>query len=355
MINNVLLKDFESILDSEVDIYTFKNKSILITGATGLIGSLLVKFFMYANERMDLNLSIYALIRNQQKADNIYREYLSNSHLKFVKANLGKNELTLEKNIDYIIHAAAVTQSKIMIEDPVGTIRTAVNGTEEVLRFAVEHGTKSIVYVSSMEVYGQVDKKEKVNEKELGYIDLSSVRSCYPESKRLCELLCTSFSSEYNLNIKIARLAQTFGAGVLPNENRVFAQFARSVMRGEDIVLHTEGNSEGNYVYTADAIKALIFLLLEGESGQAYNVSNVENHMTIRQMAEMVIEKFGQNGEKVVINIPKEKMGYAPDTHMWLDNKKLCSLGWSPTKNMEQSYMSLISWMASVEKDNANR
>lgn len=345
MTQSVLLEDFDEILNSELKIDQFKNQSIFITGATGLIGSLLVKFLLYANEQRNLNVNIYAMIRNQEKANKIFADHLNDSKLHFVIAHLGQNDLALDAHLDYIIHPAAVTQSKLMVTDPVGTIKTAVNGTEEVLRFATDHHVKSVVYVSSMEVYGQYNSEAKIKEDNLGYVDLTSARSCYPESKRLCELLCTAYSDEYKLNVKIARLAQTFGAGILPTENRVFAQFARSVMSGEDIVLHTEGKSEGNYVYTADAIKALLFLLLNGETKQAYNVSNEDNHMTIRQMAEMVVKEFGHADEKVVVDIPKENMGYAPDTHMWLDNSKLRSLGWKPTKNMYQSYDRLISWM----------
>lgn len=345
MSKNVLLDDFDNILSSELDVSKFTNQKFFITGATGLIGSLLVKFLLYANNQQDLNITVYAMIRNQDKANKIFVNYLNDQHLKFVVAHLGENDLTLDAPIDYIIHPAAVTQSKLMVLDPVGTIKTAVNGTEEILRFAVDHKVKSMVYVSSMEVYGQFNSEAKVTEKDLGFVDLTSARSCYPESKRMCELLCTAYADEYDLNVKIARLAQTFGAGILPTENRVFAQFARSVMCSEDIILHTEGKSEGNYVYTADAVKALLFLLFNGETKQAYNVSNENNHMTIRQMAEMVVRKFGQNGEQVVVDIPKENMGYAPDTHMWLDNTKLCSLGWKPTKNMVQSYKSLIDWM----------
>lgn len=354
MSENVLLEDFNTVLDSELDVSKFTHQNIFITGATGLIGSLLVKFLLYANNQQDLNITVYAMIRNQEKANKIFADYLDDQHLKFVVAHLGEDDLELDAHLDYVIHPAAVTQSKMMVSDPVGTIKTAVNGTEEILRFAVNHQVKAMVYVSSMEVYGQFKSEAKVTEKDLGFIDLTLARSCYPESKRMCELLCTAYSDEYGLNVKIARLAQTFGAGVLPTENRVFAQFARSVIQGEDIVLHTEGKSEGNYVYTSDAIKALLFLLLNGETKQAYNVSNEDNHMTIREMAEMVVREFGQGGEKVVVDIPKENMGYAPDTHMWLDNSKLRSLGWEPTKNMVLSYKSLIDWMNQLENQDKN-
>ncbi|MEE6653780.1 NAD(P)-dependent oxidoreductase [Limosilactobacillus fermentum] len=349
MKSNGLTRDFEELLSSELNISEFKDKSFLITGATGLVGSILIKFLLYANEKLNLNASVYALVRNIEKADKIYQGY-DTANLQYVVANLGQNNLKLDAELDFIIHLASVTASKQMVSKPVETIKTAVNGTEEILNLAVEKKVKSAVYVSSMEVYGQPEGSRKTSEADLGYVDLTSSRSSYPESKRMCELLCTAYSDEYGLNVKNARLAQTFGAGVLPSENRVFAQFARSVINGEDIVLKTEGKSEGNYIYTADAIKALLFLLLNGEAKQAYNVSNENNHMTIREMAEMVSANFGDNGQKVVIDIPKEDMGYAPEVHMWLDNSKLKSLGWQPTIDMKEAYARLIDWLESSDK-----
>ena len=253
----------------------------------------------------------------------------------------------LKENCDFIIHAAAVTTSKLMVSQPVDNIKTAVNGTDKMLKFAVDKKCSSFVYISSMEIYGQPFTEGKTAEQDLGYIDIASVRSCYPEGKRMCECLCTAYASQYGLNVKSARLAQTFGPGILPTENRVFAQFARSAMNGQDIVLHTMGTSEGNYVYTRDAVKAIIMLLTEGMSGQAYNIANEDSHMTIRQMAELVAKEIADNQIKVVIDIPKDNrsLGYAPGVKMWLDASKMKSLGWNPEVDLVESYRRMMKWM----------
>lgn len=199
-----------------------------------------------------------------------------------------------------------------------------------------------------MEVYGQPLSSKKITEDDLGELSLTNIRSGYPESKRLCENLCAAYADEYELNVSSARLAQTFGAGLLPSENRVFAQFARSIINEEDIVLHTLGNSEGNYIYTSDMIKAIFTLLLYGERGQAYNVTNEQNHMTIKQMAELVVKNFGNKNLHVKIDIPEENMGYAPDVKMWLSSEKLRSLAngiWSPTVGLTEMYNRLINYL----------
>lgn len=162
----------------------------------------------------------------------------------------------------------------------------------------------------------------------------------------MCENLCVAYVKQYDLPISIARLSQTFGAGILQTENRVFAQFARSAIRGENIVLHTLGKSEGNYCYTRDTIKALILLAVNGKRGEAYNIANEESHTTIAQMAQMVCEKIAGNKIKVIFDIPKENTyGYAADTYMKLNTSKMKALGWQPEIGLEEAYKRMIKSM----------
>ncbi|MGN0344688.1 MAG: NAD-dependent epimerase/dehydratase family protein [Lachnospiraceae bacterium] len=342
---NVLIDDFKRVAESDLPFEEFRNRSFLITGATGLIGSLLVRALLYCNRVHDLKLKIYAVVRNVEKARGIFGA--DTAELEYVVADLAGDEVEGSFDCDYVIHAAAVTTSKLMVSDPVGTIRTAIDGTEKLLKLAVEKKAKSFVYISSMEVYGQPKTEGKTAEKDLGYIDIGTVRSCYPEGKRMCECLCNAYASQYGLNVKSARLAQTFGAGILPTENRVFAQFAKSAMNGEDIVLHTTGESEGNYVYTADAVRAILLLLVKGASGEAYNIANEESHTTIRNMAELVAEKIAGNVIRVVLDIPEDgsALGYAPPVKMWLDASKMRSLGWEPEVSLTDSYRRMIAYM----------
>lgn len=348
--DETLQEDLDYIANSDLPFEKLRDTNIFVTGATGLIGVSLVRALLCANRIHGLNLKVYALIRNKEKAKKIYKELLNRNDLILSLGDVNE-KIVMPQTIDYIIHCAGVTASKVMINNPVETILTSVEGTKNILYFAKENKCKSVVYVSSMEMYGSfAEPNDNVTEIELGYIDPLTVRSNYPESKRLCENLCVAFHSEYGVPVKIARLSQTFGAGILPGENRVFAQFARSAMEGKNIVLHTRGLSEGNYCYTRDTIIGVLLILLKEKNAEAYNVANPETHTTIADMAKMVCEKLGDNKIKVVFDIPETNMfGYAVDTKMKLNSDKLKKLGWMPQIGLEEAYRRMMKSMSCNE------
>lgn len=339
-----LQEDIDIIANSEYG-SLLKGKKILITGATGLIGSLLTRSLL------KIDCELYIIVRNVNKAKIIYEDSLEKINV--IKGDITNNNWCegIDTDIDYIFHCAAVTTSKVMISKPVETIKTAIDGTDILLKFAVLHHVKTFIYISSMEVYGSLDE-ECATENKLGYIDISQVRSDYPESKRMAENLCIAYSSEYGLDVRIARLAQTFGPGILPWEGRVFAQFAKSVIEGSNIVLHTKGLSEGNYCYSRDMILGLFTILFKGKSGEAYNIVNEKTHTTIADMAQLVAEKVADRKIKVIYDIPQSsnQFGYAADTHLKLSAQKLEKLGWKPEVGLVEMYERMIHDLALKNK-----
>lgn len=348
--SRVLLEDLDYIVDTFSKKNEMKNSTVLITGATGLIGVSIIRALLYMNEKYRTGIQVVALVRNLDKTKLIYGSILDRSDISLIVSDV-TNQFDVSDKIDYIIHCASVTVSKTMIEKPVETIFTAIEGTKNLLDLAVKKKVKSFVYISSMEMYGSFDSgAEDITEKKLGYIDPLKVRSNYPESKRLCENMCVAYNSEYSVPVKIARLAQTFGAGILPGENRVFAQFARSVISNKDIVLHTFGQSEGNYCYISDAVLGLLDILVSGENGEAYNVVNPDTHTTISNMAKMVCEEVADGSINVIYDIPESNQyGYAADTKLRLNSDKLQSLGWEPRIDLETAYRRLIEYIKETE------
>ena len=318
-----------------------KNSNILVTGASGLIGSQIVKAIMCSNRKNNTNIHVIAMGR---KFENVYE---SLEKVDLICSDI-RDEIKIDESIDYIIHCASATASKEFVTHPVDVIDVSVLGTRNVLNLAREKKVKAMVYLSSMEAFGQTNPSlESVKEEDLGYIDVNSIRSCYSESKRMIECMCSCYAFQYGLNVKSARLAQTFGAGVLKTENRIFAQFARSVIDNKDIVLHTKGESYGNYCYSRDAIVAILMLLIKGNAGESYNISNPETNIMIKDMANMVATKIAKGKIKVVFDIPEDnlKYGYAPDVKMKINSDKMQDLGWKPEIGLEEAYIRLIESM----------
>ena len=346
------MADIRNIVESDsISWNVLEGASVFITGATGLIGSLLCRTLLAANDVRRLNMHVYGLVRSTEKAQSIFGELLERDDFSLVTGDI-TGAVSIDCRIDYIFHCASVTASKIMVSKPVETLMTAVEGTRNMLELAKAENVRAFVYASSMEVYGSFsDLGHDVTEEDLGYIDPLAVRSNYPESKRLCENMCIAYFMEYGVPVRMARLAQTFGAGILPGENRVFAQFARSAIRGEDIVLHTKGLSEGNYCYTSDTIKGLLMIALVGRDGEAYNISNPDTHTTIADMARMVCDDIAGGAIKVIFDIPESNtFGYAADTKMKLDSGKLQALGWKPEVGLREAYVRLTGSIRESEK-----
>lgn len=233
----------------------------------------------------------------------------------------------------------------------VETIKMSVESTMSILEVAKKNKSK-VVYLSSMEQYGiPYENGQRMTEEMVGIIDHLNIRSSYSESKRLCECLCVSYASEYGINVKIARLAQTVGAGVPLTDSRMPMQFARAVVKEKDIVLHTEGKSISNFVYLMDAITGILTILQKGESGQAYNVCNDKETRSVRDIAELVCHEIAKDKIKVCIEKKdnciekKDNMGYAKDVAIYLDSEKLRSLGWCAQVGMAEGYKRLIQYL----------
>lgn len=353
--DQTLQEDLEIIAAAQtIEWESMRNTTVLITGVTGLVGSQMVRALLAVNRIRGLQMRIIGIARSRDKVETIYGPLLSREDLvilyeDIMSGTFAEDVLASVSHVDYIIHGAAVTASRFMVEHPVQTIMTAIEGTQHLLDLGVQAGAGSFVYLSSMEAYGDMSiygEGVLATEDRLGYVDPQRVRSDYPESKRMCENLCTAYCNEFGLPVRVARLSQTFGAGILPWEGRVFAQFARSAIEGSDIVLHTRGLSEGNYCYTRDVILGLLTILLAGMPGEAYNVVNEHTHMTIAQMAEVVSQTLGEGRTRVVFDIPEGNCyGYAADVQLHLDAGKLRGLGWTPTVDLPEMYQRLAASM----------
>lgn len=333
--NKILKEDIDNFVSS-FKLLDFPNGSkFLITGATGLIGSTLVYSLLALNK----NIQITCPIRNLDKAKATYSEDFDS--ICFIECDLVSylSGLTDKDNFQYIIHCASPTEGKYMTEHPVDTYMLAIDSTRAILEYARKVQT-DIVYVSSLEYYGQNFDDKLMTEDMQGYVNNTDPRSSYPLGKRAAEYLCAAYAKQFDVNVKVARLTQTFGAGVSADDNRVFAQFARSVIKGKNIVMHTKGESAKPYCYTTDCVSAILYILLKGEKGEAYNVANQETYISIKDMANFLCTHFNPQLKVVIEEHPE--MGYAPVTKLNLSTEKLKSLGWLPRYGLYEMFDRLI-------------
>lgn len=340
-ISELQKKDAQWVVEEHKKIFEkLSGKTILITGATGLLGQNFVSAVLEANRQMNCAIKLILLVRNKEKADNLFGDCPEITYV----VNDIQQKVQIAEKIDYMIHAASQTSSRLFVDAPVETIMTAVMGTKNMLDLAVEKSVKDFIYLSTMEVYGNPTTEEKIAEEHGTNLDVMKARSCYPESKRMCENLCVSYMKEHGVPVKIIRLTQTFGPGVMYDDGRVFAEFARCAIEKRNIVLKTKGETKRNYLYTADAVSAIFTVLLNGASGEAYNAANEETYCSIYEMAQMVANMCGK--EQISVEIEEhdsvEKLGYAPTLKMNLDTSKLRAIGWNPKTNLEEMFKMLI-------------
>lgn len=323
----------------------FNGKTLFVTGATGLIGQTLIKRVIEFNRNNDGRIKVIASVRNMEKAHGIFGDDNPEDELSYVVSDISSIPLE-DMGIDYIVHAASNTSSRAFVERPMEIIETAVEGTKRVLKLAEINSISAMAYLSTMEVYGTPSTDEKIDESHSTNLDPMSVRSCYPESKRMCESICASYQKEYGVPTVVLRLTQTFGPGVQYNDGRVFAEFARCAIEGRDIVLKTKGETKREYLHVDDAVNAIFTSLIKGRPGEAYNVANEETYCSIHEMAELVADKCAEG--RISVRIQEEdgsKYGYAPTLHMNLDTSKFRNLGWIPEHNLEETFKDMITDM----------
>lgn len=327
-----------------IDWDALEGKSIFITGATGLIGYYLVSALIYRNIYQGSHIHILALVRSIQKAKKQYATQLAlDKHgIQFIQGTLEEFP-TIESSVDYIVHGGGPTASQYFVENPVETVQSIVLGTMHVLELAKKNHVKKMTFLSSIEAYGTHTSDEKVKETDFSGINPLNVRNSYPTSKALCENLCAGYASEYGVPTNVIRLTQTMGPGIDPHDQRVCVQFIRAVKQRQDIVLQTTGKTKHVYLYLADAVTAILTVLLSGENGKAYNAANENTYCSIYDMAQLVARELSQNTIQVVIKTsPELAAKYPPETHLDLDTSAIRQLGWRSLVGLKDMFRAMM-------------
>ncbi len=319
-------------------------KTIMISGATGMVGKCMVDVLMRYNETVMQSgdgIRVIALSRNEERANERFADYWNKERFTYMSCDV--NEAIPECGVvDYIVHAASNTHPLQYSQDSIGTITSNIIGTKNLLDYAVTHDAKQFCFVSSVEVYGENRcDVEKFDEKYLGYIDCNTLRAGYPESKRLGETLCNAYKQTYGLDFVIPRLSRCYGPTMLASDTKAISQFIKKAAAGEDIVLKSEGNQKYSYSFVTDAVAGILYVMLLGQSGEAYNIADESSDITLKDLAGNLAEIAGT---KVIFELPDEteKRGYSTATKAMLDASKLQALGWKAQVHMTEGLRCVV-------------
>ena len=337
-------EDLERILQTP-DIGRLQGKRFLISGATGLIGVCLIDALMRLNHQ-GANIDIYALGRSKEKAASRLGEYFDHPHFHFVEQD-ARQPLPADIEAEYVIPLASNTHPLAYSQFPIETIEINVKGAEAALQKAVSCGA-TVLYPSTVEVYGNARGDEDFTEDYTGQLNLQTARACYTESKRLSEALCQSYVSEKGVRVKIVRLSRLFGPTMLTSDSKASSQFLLKALNGEDIVLKSKGEQLFSYTYVADAVSAMLHVLLHGEQGVAYNISNQRCNVRLKDFALLCAEWANK---QVVFDLPTEteRKGFSIAMRALLDNSRLLSLGWRPNYTMREAVFRTLSIISGKE------
>lgn len=308
----------------DIDFSFLYGKSILITGATGMIGSALVDMLLLANSHYELHMHIYAVGRSLEKArERFSYSWHKTEAFQFLKHNVIEPFIYPMK-IDVIVHAASNAYPAVFKAFPVETMLSNFHGTYNLLKLARSNNAE-FIFISSGEVYGETDKLVKC-ESDYGYVDNMKYRSCYPNSKRASETLCTSYVKEYGVRALVARPSHVYGPTMIDSDNRVVSDFIRRVKQGQSIILKSTGSTVRSYTYVFDVCEGILTILKKGISGEAYNIADENKILSIRELGEIISKRTGC--EFICEMASEIDTGATTISRQVMSGSKLRALGW---------------------------
>jgi UDP-glucuronate decarboxylase len=317
----------------------FSGKTVIISGANGFVPAYMLETLLYLNETVHAGINVVALVRNREKAMRRFAHLSGRTDLSMVVQDI-REPYTGPATGDFLIHAASQASPKYFGTDPVGTFEANVLGTRNMLELAHRSKSQGFVFFSSGEVYGQpADPTRLVNETAYGYLDPLNVRSCYAEGKRAGETLCASWHAQFGVPAKIVRLSHTYGPGMELNDGRVFADFVADIVAGRNIELKSDGSARRPFCYLADATIAFFLILLNGTSGEAFNVGSA-TQTSILELAETLCQIFPERNCRVIRQERKPADQYVPSSvqGFQFDLAKINALGWHATTSIEEGF-----------------
>lgn len=335
--------DVKSILDNIPQLKNIYGKSVFITGGTGMICSSVIDLLLYLNKKSNAKIRVILGGRSIERTTKRFTGFAEGIDYKFVYYDATK-EMDLGIKVDYIIHGASNANPTVYSKEPVETMLANLIGLNNLLEYAVKNEVNRLLYISSSEIYGKKEENTPYKEDDYGFVDILNLRACYPNAKRAAETLCISYSEEYRMDTVIVRPGHIYGPSITESDSRASAQFTRNAVNGENIVMKSSGIQLRSYCYTLDCASAILTVLLNGESQNAYNISSDSCIVSIRDMAEALAN--AANTKVIFENSSDiERKSYNLMTNSSLNGEKLQKLGWTAKFDIDQGTKKTVSLM----------
>ena len=352
--NRIVHEDIEAIIASNcVDWKRFHGKTVLITGASGMLPSYMALTLLVLNREMDLDIKVVALVRNREKAEKVFQDFISDRRLQLLIQDVSQ-PFNYHEQIDFIIHAASQASPRYYGTDPVGTLNANILGTHNLLEYARKNKVESFLFFSTGGVYGNFSNDDiEISEDMYGVVDPLNVRSCYFESKRMAENICVCYAYQYGIPVKIIRIFHTLGPYIDINDGRAFSDFCKAIIENRNIVLRSDGLAYRTFCYISDAIKAYFMVLLNGNNAEAYNVGSAKNEISMKNLASLLVNSYPEKHLSIEFNIDSKNVTYSkmrnPVNRVIPNIGKISFLGWNETYSVQQAFMRTIEGVASLK------
>ena len=334
MRNEIIIEDISRMSQARLPWKELDGKTVLVTGATGMLASYITWLLLYLREHDGINVTVIALCRNQQKAEQYFSEFMGQPDFRLLIQDVCK-PIEYEGAVDCVFHLAGNASPYFINTDPVGVMKANLLGTMNVLELAKEKGAR-VIFASTREVYGKNEHTELLDETAFGTLDPLDDRSCYPESKRAAESLLKSYCLQYGVRFNTVRIAHSYGPTMtLENDGRVMADLLGDVVAGRDIVLKSSGEAIRAFLYITDAVVGLFTVLFLGENAKAYNLANETEPVSIRDLAQM-LASLGEDVPIRVVTVSGDQRGYCSYRRTALNTSAIESLGWKPQISLEE-------------------
>lgn len=339
--NNTYVEDIRKVI-ATFNFSVLKNSAVLVTGGLGLIGSSVVDLMIIYNECCNANISIYIADINESGFNARYSEY---KYVKYLSYDATKT-ITFDVDVDYIIHGAGLASPELYVSKPVETMLTNFNGVLNLLEYARTHHTRRMLYISSSEVYGTKDTADAFEENQIGFVNINMIRASYAEAKRASEVLCRSYSSEYDVDTVIVRPGHIYGPTASPRDKRISSEFAHLAAQGKSLEMKSLGLQKRSYCYSLDCAAAILVALMNGEKGESYNIGHDEV-TSIREMAQIIAEA-GNVSLKISDPTEEDLKQFNPMDNSVLNNEKIKERGYRDSFSVREGLYHTVKILADL-------